>query len=503
VRDFGSSPGVLFTASAPEEPRALWQTDGTPQGTSRLTPPGVEATTGIQYENFFSARTADLGDELWITGGTPETTKLWVDLGLKEDSGSHPSLLGAAGDRLLFQTHAPTVGYGLWTSDGTTAGTYQIPTPPDLQMDESGESGATSFGERMLFVGLTREPGNPLALWSADGTAAGFLRLTPPGVAVESAPVILGSSTGTRAVFSATDAEHGTELWVSEGTPASTHLLVDLVPGPAPGASLDRPPLLRGRLLFRKWDNPSELWLTDGTAEGTRRLVDADPLLAPFERSGEISVAEAGGKLFFLGAAEAGGKAALWVSDGTAAGTAPLDFADSAGSIEALFPAGDHLYFTVADEHAQSPFSGSYLWITDGTPAGTVQLPARPIISYYNDAMRPVPFGDRLLFVNNEFRFEVTDGTAEGTFPLLDPRGNQIYDINSRAIDFKNHLVFATGYDDGEGADGACYVWDGPGATVQQLENLSCDSFLAAGDRLYFSGFQPQTGTELWVMEEK
>ena len=133
VQDFGSSANILFIASAAEGPRALWLTDGTPQGTSRLTPPGVEATTGSQYDDyfasFFTARTADLGDELWITGGTPETTKLWVDLGLKEDSGSHPSLLGAYGNRLFFRTNAPTVGYGLWTSDGTMAGTRRIPAP--------------------------------------------------------------------------------------------------------------------------------------------------------------------------------------------------------------------------------------------------------------------------------------------------------------------------------------------------------------------------------------
>jgi ELWxxDGT repeat protein len=496
LRDFGSSPGVFFTASAPEGPRALWRTDGTPQGTSRMTLPGVEATTGIQSYNFFAARTDALGEEMWATDGTPETTKLWVDLGLEEDSGSHPSPLGAAGDRLLFQTHAPAVGYGLWTSDGTAAGTAQMQISPDLAVGESDGISATSLGERMLFVGSTRAPESLFALWSTDGTS-GIVRLTPPGVTVQSTPVTVG----TRAVFSAEDAEHGTELWVTEGTPESTRLVIDLVPGPDPGASVDlyRSHLLHGQLLFRQWDHP-ELWLTDGTAEGTRRLVDVDPLLAPIDRSSELALAEAGGKLFFLGSAEAGGKADLWVSDGTAAGTAPLEFADSAGFIETLLPAADHLYFTVADDNAEVPFSGSYLWVTDGTPAGTVRVPGRPIISYYNDAIRPVPFGDRLLFVNNDFRFWATDGTAAGTSPLRDPRGDEIYDVNSHAIEFKNHLVFATGY---EGEDGACYVWNGTSGTVQQLENLSCGPFTAAGDRLYFSGFQPQTGAELWAMEER
>jgi ELWxxDGT repeat protein len=509
TREYGSPSGVFFTASAMEGTgalRALWQTDGTPQGTARLTPPGVEATTGIQYDDyfdsFFSARTATLGDELWITAGTPETTKLWADLGLQDDSGSHPSLLGAAGDRVFFQTHAPAVGYGLWKSDGTRGGTYRIPIPPDLRMGELEGLGAVSLGERMLAVGATRSLEGSLALWSTGGTAAGFVRLTPPGVAVQSAPIVVGSGTGNRAVFSATDAEHGTELWVSEGTPASTHLLIDLVPGPDSGAFLDRFPLLRGHVLFRQWIS-SEPWITDGTAEGTRRLVDADPLLAPLDRSGEISFAEAGGKLFFLGSAEDGGESHLWVSDGTAAGTAPLQFADSAGFIETLLPAGNHAYFTVADDDAPFPRSGSHLWVTDGTPAGTVETSARPIISSDGDVMRPVPFGNRLLFVNPDFHFWVTDGTAEGTFPLLDPRGKEIQATEGHALGFKNYLVFAAANGDGSEGDGACYVWNGAGSTVQQLENLSCSSFLPVRDRLYFNGFQPQTGAELWVMEER
>ena len=57
--------------------------------------------------------------------------------------------------------------------------------------------------------------------------------------------------------------------------------------------------------------------------------------------------------------------------------------------------------------------------------------------------------------------------------------------------------------EDGSQGDGACYVWNGAGATVQKLENLSCGDFLPVRDRLYFNGFQPQTGAELWVMEER
>ncbi|HEV7668930.1 MAG TPA: ELWxxDGT repeat protein [Thermoanaerobaculia bacterium] len=491
-RDFGGPKGVLFTAATPEGPRALWQTDGTPQGTSRLTSPGVEATTGIQYGSLFAARTAALGDELWITGGTPETTKLLTDLGLQDDSGSHPSPLGAFGNRLFFRTDAPTVENGLWTSDGTTAGTQPIPTPPVL--DERGGLGGVSLGERMLFLGSTRALGSPGTLWSTDDRGAGFLRLTPRGVVVQSRLDIVG----TRAVFFATDAEHGYELWATEGTPASTHLVVDLVPGPDPGG-LDLVRFPRGdQLLFRGW-NTSELWLTDGTAEGTRRLIDVDPLLAPLERSDKVSVAEVGGKLFFLGAAEVGGEVDLWVSDGTAAGTAPLSYADSTATFGDFFRTTNHLYFTVIVDDPESGFDTTHLWITDGTPAGTYQVPARPR-GPFDNPLPPMPFGDRLVFTGENSSFWITDGTSAGTFPILDPRGNEISRYESHSIEFKNHLVFSVLGDDGE--DGPCYVWNGAGVTVRLLENLSCSSFFAAGDRLYFNGFQPQTGAELWVLEE-
>jgi ELWxxDGT repeat protein len=507
---FDRSPDVFLTAFAPEGSRALWQTDGTPHGTTRLTAPGVEATSGIQDYGLsaFTARTAELGDELWMTEGTPESTRLWTDLGIQENSGSHPVPIGAAGDRLLFWTEAPTVEHGFWTSDGTAAGTYRIPDPPDLDLAASEWEGfpATSLGDRVLFVGVAREAEDYRTLWASDGTAAGGVRLTPPGVDVKSTPVVVGA----RAIFSAQDPKYGIELWVTEGTPESTHLLIDLMPSADPDAGgpfLFQTRFLRGQLLFDLIvDGYSQIWVTDGTAEGTRRLIDVDPLLTPFELSGHLSSAEVGDKLFFLGSTERGGDVDLWVSDGTAAGTAPLDYADANAETyyyERLFPTPNHLYFTVVVSGPED--SVTHLWVTDGTSAGTTQLPAPPVPpfdDYY--AMPPMSFGNRLVFTGDEeYNLWVTDGTAEGTFLLVDAQGKPISGYQSRAIAFKNHLVVATLGDDG--GDGPCYVLDAAAATARQLEeNLSCGTpFVAAGDRLYFRGFQPQTGAELWVLEEK
>jgi len=43
----------------------------------------------------------------------------------------------------------------------------------------------------------------------------------------------------------------------------------------------------------------------------------------------------------------------------------------------------------------------------------------------------------------------------------------------------------------------------GRGVQIGAIDNLECDYFLPVGERLYFRGFEPQTGAELWVFEER
>ncbi len=491
TREYFNSPVLVFTATGPEGLRALWMTDETPQGLSRLTPPGVAATTGLYFGEFFAAADASQGDELWSTEGSPETTHLWADLELIENGGSLPSPLAAAGDRLIFETSGPTVGYGLWSSDGTAAGTFRLPAPRGPQR------GAVSLGERVVFLAPPRAaPTAPTALWSTDGTEAGLVRLTPPGVDGQSRLF----RAGNRALFFAQDREHGAELWMSDGTPESTHLVADLAPGPA---SLDLDPyyetsVLRSQLLFRRVDDDRHLWVSDGTAAGTRRLVDADPLLAPLdERWGEPEpVAELAGKLFFVGAAPGEDGVRLWVSDGSPGGTAPLEVSIP-GRIDRLFPAASHLFLAVSVAEPE-PLGSTQLWVTDGTPAGTARVPT-PQPELFDFVMRPVTFGDRFVFIDEDFRFWVTDGSAEGTFPLNGPDGQELFAWYGSVIAFGKYLVFSTGSSLGP----SCFVWDGTGSTAQPIDNLECDYFLPVGERLYFRGFEPQTGAELWVFEER
>ena len=44
---------------------------------------------------------------------------------------------------------------------------------------------------------------------------------------------------GRRVLFTAGDAAHGYELWITNGTQAGTHLLRDIEPGAEPSSPLD------------------------------------------------------------------------------------------------------------------------------------------------------------------------------------------------------------------------------------------------------------------------
>jgi trimeric autotransporter adhesin len=70
--------------------------------------------------------------------------------------------------------------------------------------------------------------------------------------------------------FSAGDAEHGQELWRSDGTPAGTFLVQDINPGPA-GISLRHLFDHDNLHYFAAGDGEHSmgLWQTDGTPAGT------------------------------------------------------------------------------------------------------------------------------------------------------------------------------------------------------------------------------------------
>jgi ELWxxDGT repeat protein len=118
------------------------------------------------------------------------------------------------------------------------------------------------------------------------------------------------------------------------------------------------------------------LWSSDGTASGTRRIKDFPSGTSVFDVTPLPTMANLNGTLLFAlysaGPTPTSRVGALWKSDGTTAGTVPID--EQLYHALSWTVACGKLYFggTSAAEGA-SP-QGLELWQSDGTTAGTFQV---------------------------------------------------------------------------------------------------------------------------------
>ena len=188
----------------------------------------------------------------------------------------------------------------------------------------------------------------------------------------------------SKAVFEATDASHGRELWVTDGTIAGTTILKNInLGGDSFSASGINPSSnygamsspFGGSVYFSATDgtNGYELWKTDGTAAGTVMVKDINANAAS---SSPSSFAVVGSTLYF-NATDATHGAELWKTDGTAGGTVLVadiftgDDPYNPGSPGSSYPfrltaVGNTLFFV-----AQDDTHGEELWKSDGTSGGT------------------------------------------------------------------------------------------------------------------------------------
>lgn len=312
---------------------------------------------------------------------------------------------------LLFSAITPTVGFQLWASDGTAAGTQRLTDTMPGTLNGNPYALAAD-GDRVVFMALDPESPADFALWETDGTAAGTTRLAPVSADVTS----LGVAGGTIFLVG-DDGSHGSELWRAGADEASVDLLRDIRPGPdgsSPGPLID----LGGILYFGADDGTGRgLWRSDGTPSGTWLVADVeiDPDTIPG------TMVEMDGTLYF--AADDGTRGLeLWRSDGTSSGTvlaAEIRPGASGSAPTDLAVADGTLYFAANDGTL-----GRELWKFDGTVA-TLVADLRP----GPDSSDPVPLaaiGPTLLLSVDDGQFgrELwrSDGTASGTYLLHDIR---------------------------------------------------------------------------------
>ncbi len=135
----------------------IYISDGTAGGTARIKDiyPGSSSSypsylTNYKGKVYFQAYdgvgTSGHGRELWVTDGTSTGTVLLKDIYTGTGS-SYPTYLTVHNGLLMFRAYTPTVGYELFKSNGTAAGTAPLFNfAPDLN-----PSYLTSVGARRLY----------------------------------------------------------------------------------------------------------------------------------------------------------------------------------------------------------------------------------------------------------------------------------------------------------------------------------------------------------------
>lgn len=330
---FLPSPGPSFQLLGVEHQRGnngegpfqaeIWGTDGTPDGTLKLA--DLDANTGVDIpilwdgKLLFDAEGFGPGCSFWISDGTAAGTR--QILPARPDLRC-PTALVDLGSRFLFVARAGTGDHPIpqvFLSDGTPAGTRQISAIQESREPVYGQP--VRIGDTVFFLLGSLEP-SAAELWQTDGTRAGTHLVSPQTGARDLAafrgdlyftaslppetfgrglfrvalpggsPVLLArvdngpdhflpaqlTPLGGRLLFVGQDAEHGVELWTTDGTAEGTRRLRDLQPGPG-SSNPDGLAALGDRVFFVAdgGTNGRELWESDGTPRGTRRLTDIAP----------------------------------------------------------------------------------------------------------------------------------------------------------------------------------------------------------------------------------
>jgi ELWxxDGT repeat protein len=478
---------AYFRASDPAHGLELWRTDGTPDGTWRLTDvcPGRcdAAPTPVavfQGRLFFGADDGVSGRELWQSDGTPGSERRVRDICPGPCSGD-PSALTVLDGHLLF---AASVGphRSLWSSDGTWPGTVPLqeictfsasnPLPPG---DCPWVTGMEKIGGLVYFGVLA--PLGGFDIWRSDGTSEGTRSLrdligSNVGISSDSTSYAFVRNVGGVGLLWTDDA-----LWRTDGTPEGTFRLASVADLTADGSTSSYPfrTAVSNGLLFTILED-GELIRSDGTPEGTYRI-------GKFHWGYDVVelTPTASGLLFLV---TTDGSEGLWRSQGTAETTERLSGIAEGRVITDLAPFGGNALFFASPLDA----SPTELWVTDGTPAGThLLLDDAGSFHEYNGLIAVGPrgyFGRGGDYITRELW--TTNGTAAGTVGLRDfSAGPGSSGPLDQAV-FDGRLVFSAQV---SLEQAPLFESDGTPAGTRELSDEASEArgFARAGDLLFFS----------------
>lgn len=433
-----------------------------------------------------------------------------------------------AGDVALFVADDGVHGLELWRTDGTAAGTFLV---HDIRKGPSGSFPAALFAVGGVAFFSADDGLHGRELWRTDGTPGGTSLVA--NIATDSGdpadPDTLSSDPRTLAAvdgqvfFTATRPDAGTELWVSDGTPAGTRMVIDLAPGQASGLSTFHQAAVPfgGGLLFAGDDGlrGRELWRTDGSAAGTVPV--ADVRVGP-GGSNPTELTPVGGFVLFAADDGAAGTE-LWRTDGIDTFLVNNIALDGSDVPTSSFPTGltrfgDRVVFAADDG-----VHGREVWVSDGTAVGTAlvkdidesssggvpsgSFPARFTVGPAGDRGVAVVYFTAFTAVTGTELWR-TDGSVAGTALVRDVAPGSAGSRPEGLLVAGGTLVFSA-----ERVAGERTLWQSAGDEASTNEFLigpqssgaEAEALVAASDRLYFaisdataSGTAATFGREPW-----
>ena len=350
----------------------IWKSNGTPEGTVRV--------TEFSYES---------GVASWYThqiGGLRALENV-VTFHARNMENHEDNYINNGGDRYLFKT------------DGTWTGTEQ------LTINENGSypQSMKVVNGKLYFSAMTNEDREP---WISNGTKAGTKIIKDINPIVSSNPYGFTGYNGYVYFGAEGNWTTGRELWRTDGTEAGTTLVKDIN---EEGSSYPKAfKVYKGELYFsistKKEEDPyssaitedednKELWKTDGSEAGTVQVYDtAWSSLNPILVVNDKLIFKAG--QYLNGMEESGGTLyTLYAYDGSVGedgnATAPVELINGyiLGNFKAVDRSGNKVNDTLlfmsndreeeATESLVEPYMSPYtaLYGTDGTPGdGVVKL---------------------------------------------------------------------------------------------------------------------------------
>lgn len=356
-----------------------------------------------------------------IAARTDGTSIGTVRIGLSGGIGRVTTPIFRTPTSVVLPVHAIN-GLELWRSDLTDVGTSRL-VSLSQGVATNLVRGVVAGGKFWILASSLTSSG----WWSSDGTADGTKSVLS-GSRFEFSRVSRMYDGGTFACFWQTDRNSEGRvrqvLSSSDGTADGTHVIGEFVSTrPSLGPVIGR---VGAKLVFnvQSHETGNALWVTDGTAAGTRPLAESKGYTDSTSCLGSAAIDGA-----VISLVQRPGEAMeLWRARGTR-----WDLLHTFAADERLYrpylplSIGRRAVFVIARGNVRE------LWSTDGTENGTVRV--ADVLSVSSGAASMfVRVGERVCFLSRNgptLYLKATDGTSEGTVDLLtlssNPFANAMY----------------------------------------------------------------------------